>query len=143
MRAALKRIERRSFGRRESSVKAVVLIPGRAPVHCIVTNFSEGGAQLELLEAIKPPLSFKLRIEAKGVEAICELRHHNGQIAGVQFLSGGMAEAIERELDERAERIKVLGLDGHIAPVIKGRPAERALSSKGSDLRQHLFGNKA
>ncbi len=142
MRPALKRIERRSFGRRQSCVKAVVLIAGRAPVHCIVNNFSEGGAELELLEPIKTPLSFKLRIEAKGVEAICEVRHQKGQIVGVQFLSGGVAAAIERELEERAERIKEMGLDGHVVPVVKGRPEQRALSTKASDLRQHLFGNK-
>ncbi|MEZ5849793.1 MAG: PilZ domain-containing protein [Hyphomicrobiaceae bacterium] len=140
MHPILKPIERRSFGRRESSVKAVVLVPGRAPVHCIVRDFSEMGAGIELLEAIKLPLTFKLRIDAKDVEAICEVRHQRGQNVGVQFLSGSAGAAIERELEERAERIREMGLDGHVVPAVRGRPVERGLSSKGSDLRQHLFG---
>ena len=93
--------ERRSFGRRESFVHAMILVPGRSPVPCIVRNFSMSGALLEFREPVHTPFTFKLRIDAMEVETACEVRRQTPTTVGVHFLDSRVAQALERSLDAR------------------------------------------
>ncbi|MEZ5816581.1 MAG: PilZ domain-containing protein [Hyphomicrobiaceae bacterium] len=79
--------EQRAFGRRESRIHAYVRVPGRSPEHCIVRNFSEGGALIEFDVPFEPPQRFRLSIEAKGVDVMCEVRRREGLSFGVEFVA--------------------------------------------------------
>jgi hypothetical protein len=78
--------EQRAFGRRESRIHAFVRVPGRPPEPCVVRNFSEGGALLAFPPAFEPPARFRLTVEAKGVDVMCEVRRRNGEECGVAFV---------------------------------------------------------
>lgn len=79
--------ERRAFGRRDSCIRAVIEIAGRPPVHCIVRNFSRGGALLEVPEAIAINDDLHLVIESHGIATYCDVRHRKGNHIGVRFLN--------------------------------------------------------
>lgn len=76
--------EKRAFGRRETSIGAVVR-DGHRIYDCIIRDLSEGGALLEFNS--RPDLStrFWLRWEGMSSDIVCEVRHVNGHRAGVQF----------------------------------------------------------
>lgn len=78
--------EQRAFGRRESRIHAFVHISGRPPEPCIVRNYSDGGALLEIQGRLDIPAAFRLVIESKAVDALCEVRHVNDRLVGVQFV---------------------------------------------------------
>ena len=78
--------ERRQFGRRESCLHGVCIIPGRDPVHCIVRNLSSAGALLELSQRITVPFNVRLRIDSKRMDVPCEVRHHGHHGIGVTFV---------------------------------------------------------
>jgi len=96
-------LEQRAFGRRESRIHAFVRIPGRSPEPCIVRNFSEGGALLVFNGAFALPSRFRLTVEAKGVDVMCEVRRRNGTEFGVQFIDE--QTDIESRLLEEAEAV--------------------------------------
>ena len=78
--------ERRGFGRRESRIYAIARLPGRGPQPCIVQNFSDSGALLVFPGSVEPPARFRLTIEAKGIDVMCEVRRRSGAEVGVLFL---------------------------------------------------------
>ena len=114
--------DRRVFGRRESCIRAVVYIAGRPPLHCIVRNYSQGGALLELAEPVDVTGHARLVIESQGVDVNCEVRHHNGTGMGVRFLTAV-------EVDSLAA-----AATGAQAPPEPMRPVT------GAELRRILFG---
>lgn len=77
--------EQRAFGRRESRIHAFVRVAGRSPEPCIVRNFSEGGALLQFDAPFVLPDRFRLTIDTKGVDVMCEVRRRNGLEFGVKF----------------------------------------------------------
>jgi hypothetical protein len=85
--------DRRAFGRRATNDHAIVRIPGRPPVRCMVKNISVGGALLDFGEAVWLPYTFHIRWEGTGREELCEIKHQNGGRIGVQF----MEKAAKRE----------------------------------------------
>lgn len=113
--------DKRVFGRRESCIHAVVRIPGRGPEPCVVRNFSDGGALIEFAIEIDPPFRFRLVIEAKGVDALCEVRHKRGKAIGIRFVG------------DDAERQDAL--DGHAVP-------DRSCASAPSFASIALIGSK-
>jgi PilZ domain len=115
--------EGRAFGRRESCIRAVIEIAGRPPVHCIVRNFSRGGALLEVPETIAIDDDLHLVIETHGIATYCDVRHRNGNHIGVRFLN---------EMTE--ERVSIL------AKAAKEAPPEPV---SGAALRKSLFGKAA
>lgn len=78
--------EQRAFGRRESRIHAFVRVASRTPEPCVVRNFSEGGALLVFNAPFSPPDRFRLTVDAKGLDVMCEVRRRNGPEFGVQFV---------------------------------------------------------
>jgi hypothetical protein len=76
-------------------------------------------------------------IEAKGIETLCEVRHHKANAIGVRFLGPGVGAALARDLGERSERASHRNDDGTaIASVAP--PSPKPVS--GQDLRRAMFG---
>jgi hypothetical protein len=78
--------ERRAFGRRTACLHGWVVVDGRPRLACLVRNVAEGGALLEFAAPKSMPFRFRLVIECKGFEALCETRHHQDQWMGVRFV---------------------------------------------------------
>ena len=115
--------ERRAFGRRESCVRAVVHVSGRPQVHCIVRNYSEGGALLELAEEVITTKPIRLVVESFGFESVCEIRHVRGNFMGVRFYT-----AVE--------------IDALIAAATPSAPVAPIEPVSGAELRKRLFGGE-
>lgn len=77
--------DRRAFGRKATYQHAAVVIAGRPPVRCVVSELSEGGAFLEFGGAVTLPARFQLRWEGRNQIANCEVRHAESTGVGVQF----------------------------------------------------------
>lgn len=77
--------ERRRFGRRPCRVKGWIVPPRQSSIPCVLSDFSEGGARIELEAAAKLPARFDLRVEGLATVVPCELRHSNGRTIGVEF----------------------------------------------------------
>lgn len=130
----VKPADRRQFGRRESSVHAVAMAGGKPPAHCIVRNYSERGALLEFKEPFVPTFRFRLMIEAKGVDVLCEVRHQGQHGIGVLFVGGNASGLIEARHSVSAPA----GSLPHRSPP----PAKTAPRLSGADLRGALFGRQ-
>ena len=78
--------ERRQFGRRWCRVHGWICVDGGPRVACRVTNFSEGGALLEIDHAFAMPDRFRLIIDAVGFDVLSEIRHRRGGVVGVSFV---------------------------------------------------------
>jgi hypothetical protein len=78
--------ERRQFGRRRTFLHGWIKLQGRAPVACVVRDFSEGGALLEVPENTWLPFRFSLAIESERFSAECEIRHQRESNIGVCFV---------------------------------------------------------
>ena len=120
--------DRRVFGRRNSCIHATLFVPGRPASPCVVRNFSPAGAQIELSEALEPPFRVKLRLDSKGDDIDCEVRHVRGFRMGVSFVSAGAREELARVLGGvvRKRKQRVLPAPGSM-PRINGRDLRRAI----------------
>lgn len=112
--------ERRSFGRRDSQLHAQVLVHGRAPISCLVTNLSSDGAYLVFDEAHDLPSQIRLRIESDGLDRRCCVKRRQNQGYGVQFIDTSKGEAPRRE----------------------GNRAPTASTPSCAQLRQEVFGDR-
>ena len=122
--------ERRHFGRREATLHALMVTGGRAPVHCIVHNYSTGGALLEFQERFVPPFRFRLVIKSKHVDVLCEVRHQRQSCVGVSFVgvsNQGLFEAIPPAASGAT-------------PPVEREPPKPPSRTSGTDLRNALFG---
>ncbi len=79
--------QRRQFGRRDTSTRAVVSIPGHASISCEIKNVSEGGALVAFDDGFVPNRLFKLMIDGTAFNILCEVRHHSKHGVGVRFLN--------------------------------------------------------
>jgi hypothetical protein len=77
--------ERRDFGRRPTNDHAIVRIPGRPTLRCVIKNISDGGALLDFGSEVWLPYNFQLVWETTGREEACEIKHRNGPFVGVFF----------------------------------------------------------
>jgi hypothetical protein len=80
--------DRRAFGRRESRIHAFAKISGRGAEPCVVRNVSDSGALLAFASSFVPPARFRLTVEAKGIDVLCEVRRRDGNEYGVAFVEG-------------------------------------------------------
>ncbi len=145
MRRGLQVGDRRGFGRREVTIHAFAHIAGKRPEPCTVRNLSDGGALLDLAVTLAPLSVFRLVIEAKDIDSLCEVRRQDGTATGVRFIDQAVIE--ERAA---AQAKAALGWrasdDGEdevamtpIAPVAaKRRRIVRVVA--GEDLRRQIFG---
>jgi hypothetical protein len=79
--------QRRQFGRRDTSTRAVASIPGHASIPCELRNVSEGGALVAFDDGFVPNRPFKLLIDGTTFNILCEVRHHSKHGVGVRFLN--------------------------------------------------------
>ena len=77
--------ERRQFGRRWTQVHGWVCIEGRPRQSCVVQNFSETGALLELSASGNLPKHFILAIDAIKFKVGCEVQRELPGMLGVSF----------------------------------------------------------
>lgn len=96
--------DRRQFGRRETLLHAVAVIPGRGSVHCTVTNLSAQGAHLTFAEQFVLPPIILIRIEATGDQQNCSIRYQGAHGAGVLFVDQATAVKIASSAEEAARR---------------------------------------
>jgi hypothetical protein len=80
-------LQRRQFGRRETSRAAHAMLPGGSAIACTVTNLSKAGALVEFAGAAVPTRSFRLSIEGASYTMVCEIRHQGPSSVGVRFLN--------------------------------------------------------
>ena len=125
--------ERRVFGRRHSCIHATLFVPGRPPSPCIVRNFSNSGALLELTELVEPPFQVKLRLSTLGSDIDCEVRHARGLRLGVSFVGAGVADELSRALGGLIRKRSAR------TPATGNSPLPRV---KGSDLRRLVLKQK-
>ncbi len=131
--------DRRAFGRRESRIHAFAKVPGRSAEPCIVRNFSDTGALLAFVGPFEPPARFRLTVEAKGIDVLCEVRRRDGGEYGVAFVEGDAVGTsfLDQPLSElppseppsdtaAPPALNVLGREGIVTVV------------SGADLRRHL-----
>ena len=81
--------ERRQFGRRDTRLEGWIEPVGRPRICCFVTNLSEVGALLELMDDLFLPYRFHLVVPARGIRSDCEIRHTSHRSVGVRFCVGG------------------------------------------------------
>jgi hypothetical protein len=130
--------DRRAFGRRESRIHAFAKISGRGAEPCVVRNVSDSGALLAFASSFVPPARFRLTVEAKGIDVLCEVRRRDGNEYGVAFVEGDalgssfldqphVATAAQLPPVEEAEELpapNVLGREG-IVTVVTGAEMRR------------------
>lgn len=136
--------ERRGFGRREIQIHAIARLPGRGAEPCMVRNYSDSGALLVFQGKFEPPDRFRLTIEAKGVDAVCEVRRRNGSEIGVTFVE---PDVVAQRLQSTLTMADLLAMDldephgpQAAAPpriIYDGTPI---LIESAADVRRRLFG---
>ncbi|MDX2158765.1 MAG: hypothetical protein SFW09_19865 [Hyphomicrobiaceae bacterium] len=129
--------DRRAFGRRESFIHAMAWMPGRAPEPCIVRNYSDSGALIEFRVAVEPPSRFRLVVEAKGIDAFCEVRRRLDKSIGVSFVDDGAGLALANEAGPTLGSLPTEPQPTPAAPIQVRRPSTRI---PGHEVRQMLFG---
>ncbi len=80
-------VERRVFGRRQTNDHAIIRVPGRPALRCVIKNISEGGALLEFdAPVVWLPFNFRINWETGSRQEDCEIKHQNGNRVGVAFV---------------------------------------------------------
>ncbi len=134
MKPASNPADRRAFGRRESLHEAVVTFGGRHSEPCILRNVSDQGALIEFASDVPVAATFRLRIDSKDAEALCEVRHRNGKLIGVRFVGGNMAAVLARECAQTG--VNDSGATAERTP----RHLAPAKATTGGDIRRLLSG---
>lgn len=80
--------DRRRFGRRDSSVPAVLVVRGQRPQPCTILNYSLTGALVEVRDGAVTAQMIRLVVEAQGIDLVCQVRHRSASIIGVTFVGG-------------------------------------------------------
>lgn len=78
--------ERRRFERKKGCLPALVELPFRPPVACVVEDISVAGALILPSEPLWFPQVFKLIITASDFATYCEVRHRGVDRIGVAFV---------------------------------------------------------
>lgn len=75
----------RRFGRRSMTCHVWIQVKRQQRMPCILRNISADGALLEFSSFPPPENSFRLTIDADGIDAICDVRHRRNNAVGVSF----------------------------------------------------------
>ncbi len=137
LKVAERSAERRSFGRLETAIGAVVVVGGESRRNCIVRNFSEAGALLEFQGRFDPPERFILQIEGYPVEGACLLLHRTANKVGVSFKGTEIVKVIMREYQLRLAEV-ALSSTPETLPT-RARVAPRSEPVSASALREQLL----
>lgn len=79
--------DRRRFDRVQGCIPALIDLPFRGQIACVVENISVGGALVSPRDEVWLPRKFKLIIPASRFETICEIRHRELGKVGVVFVT--------------------------------------------------------
>jgi hypothetical protein len=109
-------VEKRQFGRRNTFLNGLIVVPGQAARPCIVRDLSVRGARLELPRSCDLPFSFRLVIEASQFSQVCEIRREINGIVGVEFVE--VAPVVSSRRTSLADITRLAGVRGSVA----GRP---------------------
>lgn len=132
--------DRRAFGRRESRIHAFARIPGRSAEPCVVRNVSDSGALLAFASAFEPPARFRLTVEAKGIDVLCEVRRRDGSEYGVAFVDGetnGYSFLDQPHAETSARLPAVEQPEAPPVPNVLGREGIVTVVT-GAEMRRHL-----
>ena len=77
--------DRRQFGRRWTQAHGWICVEGRPKLSCVVQNFSETGALLEVATPTKMPRQFILAIDTIKFRMGCEIMRELPGAIGVKF----------------------------------------------------------
>lgn len=99
-------VERRQFGRRWSHVHGWISIEGRPRIACVIKDFSESGARLDIADPSVVLNWFRLEIDVIGFAVNCQVRHHAAHSVGVRFVAdeAGDEPHIIHTIDELMQR---------------------------------------
>lgn len=86
--------DRRHFGRRDSTIKAIVHVRGRASLDCTLLNYSATGALIEFRESTPIAQMFHLIITEKNIDLLCQVRHRTPRTLGVAFVGGSVEQFV-------------------------------------------------
>jgi len=83
--------ERRQSVRCETRIQAWIALPGRPRRQCVIWNCTRRGALIEIIDDGLLPFRFPLAMGKPEQIVICEARHQDRNLLGVQFkyVSGG------------------------------------------------------
>lgn len=99
------RVERRQFGRRQDNAHGWLVVEGRPRIPCVVRDISLNGARIEAEAANWLPFRFRLVVESRGINVLCEIRHQQPNSVGVMFVhQEAMAEAVGMATVEERQR---------------------------------------
>ena len=124
-------LERRRFGRKETSVAAQAVVSGRSGVRCIIKNVSVVGALLAFDKPFSARGAFRLYADNGTLDAQCVIRREDGMDRGVEFLSVAVNKLASAPIHSSAA-----------APALDLAHKLELTPSRGSDLRARLFGAK-
>jgi len=91
-------LNRRQFGRRETSRGAVATIAGNVAISVVIRNISEGGALLSFPDGFVPDKPFRLAVDKTDFNLFCEVRHHGAYGVGVRFLNSAEGNRLMNHL---------------------------------------------
>jgi hypothetical protein len=133
--------DRRAFGRRESRIHAFAKISGRGAEPCVVRNVSDSGALLAFASSFEPPARFRLTVEAKGIDVLCEVRRRDGSEYGVAFVEGDAVghSFLDQPHGETPARLPAIEEAAELPPPnVLGREGIVTVVT-GAEMRRHLL----
>lgn len=125
-------IERRKFGRKDTSIEALAQAPGRPAVRCMIRNISQMGALVEFAAPFTCRTGFRLYVEGNRLDAQCQIRRQDGGAFGVEFVSIATHNLVPTPADLAQQ-----------APLYEPAKKPELISQSGRDLRARLFGRPA
>ena len=128
-------IERRQFGRRESSFRGHIAVSGRMPIGCTIRNVSDRGALIECDEDFTAGPSVRLTVDSLATDVWCEARHQTNRTIGVRFVNNSAAEALIQHTMPGATAA-ANRVEAAVRPVVAAQPASNR------ELRLAMFGQK-
>ncbi|MFV0298730.1 MAG: PilZ domain-containing protein, partial [Hyphomicrobiaceae bacterium] len=140
---------RRTFGRREVTIHAFAHLPGRSPEPCLVRNLSGSGALVELNARIDELTIFRLVVDAKGIDTLCEVRRKSGKSIGVQFVAdeSTVTAAAEPAIsyqsveDDPGNHVRPPDQDGPATPTAAFAFPGTVSIVSGQEMRRTMFGS--
>lgn len=77
--------DRRRFGRRQMACHAYVKMDRKQPIHCMLIDLSQEGAQLHFSSEVPTASEFRLVVESMDLDVMCKVRHNKYGVVGVYF----------------------------------------------------------
>jgi hypothetical protein len=142
MTSAPSTMDRRKFGRRESSICGEAIIARQSRKAFKMTNISAGGAHLVFEDGFVPPASFRIEVTGTKFALSCEVRHQGRHGVGVKFTRRTESDAFARHFqlmpvaEVRNAELHVQPRTALPVPTVSGRNLRATLQLPGFVNRQ-------